>query len=51
MKRRDFIKKSALGGAALSVPLILPSGRLFASTGSRMAAHVVFVGFGGKVEN
>ena len=49
MKRRDFIKKSALGGAALSVPLILPSGSLFASTGSRMADHVVFVAFAGGV--
>ena len=30
MKRSDFIKKTAIGGAKLiSVPFILPSGRLF----------------------
>ena len=49
MKRREFIKKTAIGGAALSVPFILPSGRLFASSGSRMADHVVFVAFAGGV--
>ena len=49
MKRRKFIKRTALGAAAISVPFILPSGRLFASTGSRMADHVVFVAFAGGV--
>ena len=49
MKRRTFIKKSTLGGAALSIPFILPSGSLFAATGNRMADHVVFVAFAGGV--
>ena len=49
MKRRSFIKKSTLGGAALSIPFILPSGRLFAATGRRMADHVVFIAFAGGV--
>ena len=47
MKRREFLKKTAISGAALTVPFILPSGRLFASSGSRMANHVVFVAFAG----
>ena len=50
MKRIDFIKKTAIGGA-LSVPFILPSGRLFISSGSRMANHVVFVAFAGGVRH
>ena len=49
MKRRTFIKNSALGAAAISTPFILPSGRLFAATGNRMADHVVFVAFAGGV--
>jgi hypothetical protein len=49
MKRRTFLKNTALGTAAISVPLILPSGRLFAATGARMADHVVFVAFAGGV--
>ena len=49
MKRRTFIKNSALGAAAISAPFILPSSRLFAATGSRMADHVVFVAFAGGV--
>ena len=47
MNRRIFLKKTALTTAALGVassfPYILPSGRLFAKTGSQLAQHVVFV--------
>ena len=50
MKRREFLEKSVLGtAAAITAPLILPSGRLFATTGSQMAQHVVFVAFAGGV--
>ncbi len=50
MDRRSFIKKSALASAgAITMPYILPSGRLFASTGSAMAEYVVYVLFAGGV--
>ena len=49
MKRRDFLKKTAIGGASISIPFILPGGSLFASSGSRMSDHVVFVAFAGGV--
>ena len=50
MKRREFIKKAGLATAgAISVPFILPSGRLFAATGKQMAEHVVVVMFAGGV--
>ena len=50
MKRRSFIHKSALlASTAISVPYILPSGRLFASTGNRSSDHVVLVAFAGGV--
>lgn len=52
MKRRDFIKKATLTAAgAFVAPYILPSGRLFAPTGTRLADHVVFVLFGGGIRN
>lgn len=51
MKRREFIKKSALAAGAVSIPYILPSGRLFAKTGNRLVNHVVFVLFGGGIRN
>ncbi len=52
MKRRKFIKQIGLGAAATFVaPYILPSGRLFAATGTRVANHVVFVLFAGGVRN
>lgn len=35
----------------MAAPYILPSGRLFARTGSRVANHVVFVLFGGGIRN
>ena len=50
MKRRSFIKKSSLASAAaISIPFILPSGRLFAASGMRMADHVVLVALAGGV--
>ncbi len=43
MKRRNFIRNISLGAAAtIAVPYLLPTGRLFAATGSRVANHVVF---------
>jgi hypothetical protein len=52
MKRKDFIKKAGLTAAgALVMPYILPSGRLFASSGARRANHVVFCLFAGGVRN
>ena len=51
MKRRSFIKKAGIAtvGGTIGVPYILPTGRLFAQTGSRIANHVVFVLFGGGI--
>lgn len=52
MKRRSFIKKTVVASAGLALsPYILPSGRLFAATGNRLANHVVFVLFGGGIRN
>lgn len=52
MKRRQFIKKAGIvAGAAVSLPYILPSGRLFAASGNRIANHVVFCLFAGGVRN
>lgn len=52
MKRRDFIKKATLTTAGTFVaPYILPSGRLFAPTGSQIAPHVVLVMFAGGIRN
>ena len=52
MKRRTFIKNTAAAAAgAILAPYILPSGRLFAATGSRLANHVVFVLFAGGIRN
>lgn len=49
MKRRNFLKTSLLGSAAISAPFILPSGRLFAKTQNLKANHVVMVIFGGGI--
>lgn len=51
MDRRSFLKKSALGTMGIVGPTILPTGRLFAATGSRRANHVVFCLFAGGVRN
>jgi hypothetical protein len=52
MKRRSFIKKTAIAGAGIiGAPYIIPSGRLFASTGNRLVNHVVFVLFAGGLRN
>jgi hypothetical protein len=50
MKRRSFLKKTTAAAAgSIVMPYILPSGRLFAQTGSQMADHVVYVLFAGGV--
>ncbi|MFN4123577.1 MAG: hypothetical protein ACK4GL_09785 [Flavobacteriales bacterium] len=50
MNRRKFIKTGAAATAgAFTLPYILPSGRLFAATGSQLAEHVVYVLFAGGV--
>ncbi|HAW51864.1 MAG TPA: hypothetical protein DCX54_05975 [Flavobacteriales bacterium] len=50
MKRRKFLKATgAVAAGSLSLPYILPSGRLFAATGSQMAEYVVYVLFAGGV--
>ncbi len=50
MKRRDFLKKTSISTAgAFAAPYILPSGRLFAPTGSQLVQHVVLVMFAGGV--
>ena len=52
MKRREFIKKATLTSAgALIAPYILPSGRLFAPTGTQIAPHVVLVMYAGGIRN
>jgi hypothetical protein len=52
MKRRSFLKKTTIATAgAFAMPYILPSGRLFAASGSRIANHVVFCLFAGGVRN
>ena len=52
MKRRTFLKQTALATAGMiAAPYILPSGRLFAATGSRTANHVVVCLFAGGVRN
>lgn len=52
MKRRNFLRKTAAATAgALTLPYILPTGRLFAATGSRVVDHVVFCLFAGGVRN
>ncbi len=52
MKRKQFIKNAALTAAgSMVMPYILPSGRLFAASGTRRANHVVVCVFGGGVRN
>ncbi|MFK7924217.1 MAG: hypothetical protein AB8H47_19820 [Bacteroidia bacterium] len=49
MNRRQFIKNSAAAAGMLSMPYLLPSGRLFARTNDRKANHVVLVLFAGGI--
>lgn len=52
IQRRSFLKKAALAtGASITLPYILPSGRLFAASGQRIANHVVLCLFAGGVRN
>jgi hypothetical protein len=52
MERRSFLKKASLATAGMiTMPSILPSGRLFAATGSRKVNHVVFCLFAGGIRN
>jgi len=52
MKRREFIKKATLTSAgAMIAPYILPSGRLFAPSGTQIAPHVVLVMYAGGLRN
>ena len=48
MRRRKFISNVIKAStASIVMPYVLPTGRLFAATGSQMADHVVFVLFAG----
>jgi hypothetical protein len=50
--RRSFLKKTAaVAAGAFVAPYLLPSGRLFAATGTRVANHVVFCLFAGGIRN
>ena len=52
MKRRSFLKKAGIATAGIiGAPYLLPSGRLFAATGARLANHVVVCLFAGGVRN
>ncbi|MBC8173091.1 MAG: hypothetical protein H7X71_04220, partial [Chitinophagales bacterium] len=52
MNRRKFIRNTGLTAAGIiSAPFILPSGRLFAASGTRLVNHVVLVVFGGGIRN
>ena len=52
MKRRNFLKQTSLAAASsVAFPYLLPSGRLFAPTGTRIANHVVFCLFAGGIRN
>lgn len=52
ISRRNFIKNSTLAAtASIMAPYILPSGRLFAASGARLANHVVLVLFAGGIRN
>jgi hypothetical protein len=52
MNRRKFVRSIGLAAAgAFAAPYILPSGRLFAATGNRIANHVVLCLYAGGVRN
>lgn len=52
MQRREFVKKAGIATAgAIVAPYILPGGRLFAKSGSRIVNHVVLCLYAGGVRN
>ena len=52
INRREFIKQTTKAAAGMAMaPYILPSGSLFAPTGTRLANHVVFCLFAGGIRN
>ncbi len=52
MNRRSFIRKAVLTtGGVVGMPYLLPSGRLFSQTNSRIANHVVLVLFAGGIRH
>lgn len=52
MNRRKFVKKAALATAGVyAIPYLLPSGRLFAATGTRLVNHVVLCMYAGGMRN
>ncbi len=52
MERRKFLKQAGLTAAGMvAAPYLLPSGRLFAASGARVANHVVFCLFAGGIRN
>jgi hypothetical protein len=52
MKRREFINTTTKAALSMAVaPYILPTGRLFAPTGKRLANHVVFCLYAGGIRN
>lgn len=52
MNRKEFIKKTAtLGAGIIGMPYLLPTGRLFAASGSRIVNHVVLCLFAGGIRN
>lgn len=52
MQRRKFIANAGKAAVGLiAAPYLLPSGRLFAASGARVANHVIFVLFAGGIRN
>ena len=52
MERRGFLKKAGLATAGMmAAPYILPSGRLFAASGTRKVNHVVLCLLAGGIRN
>ncbi|OWY22251.1 hypothetical protein C7N43_02235 [Sphingobacteriales bacterium UPWRP_1] len=52
MNRREFLRNAALAATgSIVAPYILPSGRLFAQTGSQLAQHVVLVMCAGGIRH
>lgn len=51
MNRRQFLCAAGLGAGAVALPYFLPSGSLFAKTGSQRVGHVVLCLFAGGLRN